>query len=151
MLASGSPRLAGTVRALWWAGLAAFALGVAFSMIAARINWGVVALDEPRMAASLRFLALALIAAVAGAWIARPRVTAVLAIATCVVLVVDVGGAALVVHPRDPVRTATSLAIQATFGLCFVIAAALTAWLALALRPPYASPRASSPRCLAQR
>lgn len=135
LLVTGRPRLDATVRAVWWAGLAAFALGVAFSMVAARINWGAVALEEPRMAAALRFLAVAVIAAVAGAWIARPRVTAVLAIATFALLVWDVGGAQLVMHPRDPVRTATSVAIQATFALCFVIATALTAWLALALRP----------------
>lgn len=135
LLATGRPRLDPTVRAVWWAGLAAFALGVAFSMVAARINWGAVALEEPRMAAALRFLAVAVIAAVAGAWIARPRVTAVLAIATFALLLWDVGGAQLVMHPRDPVRTATSVAIQATFALCFAIATALTAWLALALRP----------------
>ena len=38
-------------------------------------------------------------------------------------------------HPRDPVRTATSASIQATFGLTFVIATALTAWIMMALRP----------------
>lgn len=116
-----------------WAGT--LALGVGFSMIAARINWGAVALEEPRMEASLRFLAVAAIGAVAGGWVARPRVTSVLAIATFALLLWDVGGAQLVMHPRDPVRTATSAAIQATFGLCFTMATALTAWMVVALRP----------------
>jgi len=53
-------------------------------MIAARINWGAVFLAEPRMAAALRFLALA---------------------------------------------------IQLTFAASFAIAAGLTAWTVLALRP----------------
>jgi hypothetical protein len=43
-------------------------------------------------------------------------------------LVWGVGGAELVMHPRDPVRTATSAAIQWTFALAFAVAAALTAW-----------------------
>jgi hypothetical protein len=132
---TGRPRLEGWVRALWWAGLGAFALGVGFSMVAASVNWGAVALDEPRMAASLRFLAISALIAVAGAWIARPRVTGALAVVTFALLAWDVGGAELVMHPHDPIRRATSVAIQATFGLCFAVAAALTAWLVLALRP----------------
>ena len=43
------------------------------------------------------------------------------------------GGAELVMHPRDPVRTATSSAIQWTFALAFAVAAALTAWMIAAL------------------
>lgn len=135
LLATGRPRLEAGVRAVWWAGLAAFALGVAFSMVAARINWGAVALEEPRMAAALRFLAVAVIAAVAGAMVARPRVTALLAVVTFALLLWDVGGAELRMHPHDPVRTATSVAIQAAFALSFAVATALTAWLALVLRP----------------
>ena len=42
---------------LMWAGT----LGGVVSMIAARANWGAVFLAEPRMAAALRFLALAAI------------------------------------------------------------------------------------------
>jgi len=131
---TGRPRLEGWVRALWWAGLGVFGLGVGFSMIAASINWGAVALDEPRMAASLRFLAIAAMIAVAGSWSARPRVTGVLALATFALFAWDVGGAELVMHPDDPIRTATSVAIQATFMTCFALASALTAWMTLELR-----------------
>ena len=80
------------------------------------------------MAASLRFLALAAIAQVVATWIARPRTVGLLAAATLALLVWDVGGAELVMHPRDPVRTATWAAIQTTFALAFDVAAALTAW-----------------------
>ena len=128
LLATGRAALASWVQAAWRAGLAAFALGVGFSMIAARVNWGGVFLAEPRMAASLRFLALAAIAQVVATWLARPRATGLLAAATLALLVWDVGGAELVMHPRDPVRTATSAAIQWTFALAFAVAAALTAW-----------------------
>jgi hypothetical protein len=129
------------VWAVWQAGLAAFALGVVFSMIAARINWGAVFLEEPRMAASLRFLACAAIIHVLAGWVARPRVTGALAVLTFGLLLWQVGSAPLVLHPRDPVRTATSSAIQWTFAGSFAIAAALTLWTVLALRPAPASSR----------
>ncbi|MEO6027451.1 MAG: hypothetical protein ABIR79_11350 [Candidatus Binatia bacterium] len=114
--------------ACWRAGLAAFGLGVVFSMIAARIIWG-------RMAASLRFLALAAIAQVLASWSSRPRLTGALALVTFALLLWLVGGALLVLHPQDPVRTATSVAIQLTFAASFAIATGLTSWTVLALRP----------------
>jgi len=132
---AGRPRLEGWVRATWWAGLATFGLGVGFSMIAASVNWGAVALDEPRMAASLRFLAIAAMIAVAGSWSTRPRLTGALAVATFALFAWDVGGAELVMHPDDPIRTATSVWIQITFGASFAVAAALTVWMTLTLRP----------------
>lgn len=133
LLASGRAALAIWVQAAWRAGLLAFGAGVAFSAVAARVNWGGVFLAEPRMAASLRFLALAVIAQVLATWVARPRGTGLLAAATLGLLLWDVGGAELVMHPRDPVRTASSAAIQWTFALSFAIATALTAWVALRL------------------
>lgn len=132
---SGRADLEGWVWAAWQAGLAAFTLGVVFSLIAARINWGAIVLAEPRMAASLRFLALAAIIQVLASWGATPRLTGVLAVATFGLLVWQVGGAELVLHPRDPVRTATSRAIQWTFAGSFAIATALTFWTTLALLP----------------
>lgn len=126
----------------WRAGLAAFALGVGFSMIAARVNWGAVFLQEPRMAASLRFLACAAIIHVLAMWAASPRVTGAFALATCVLLFWLVGGAELVLHPRDPIRTATSDAIQWTFAASFLLATALTLWTTLALRSAAVAARA---------
>lgn len=147
VLASGRPAAAGWVRATWRAGLLAFALGIGFSMVAARVNWGAVFLEEPRMAASLRFLALAVIIEVIATWIQRPRVTAFLASATFALLLWDVGGAQLIMHPRDPVRTATSPTIQWTFLLGFAIATALTVWTVLLFRPrPAARPHRRNAR-----
>jgi hypothetical protein len=40
----------------------------------------------------------------------------------------------LVMHPRDPARTAGSAAILATFLASFVLAAALTVWTFVQLR-----------------
>lgn len=133
-LATGSRPSAAWVRAAMTAGLAAFAAGIVFSMIAARVNWGGVFLAEPRMEASLRFLAVAVILAVLEAWVSHPRVTGILAVAAFALLLWDVGGAQLVMHPSDPVRTATSTAIQATFVPGFAVAAALTAWGVAVLR-----------------
>jgi len=128
VLSSGRTPAGDWAHALWRAGLVAFALGIGFSMVAARVNWGAVYLAEPRMAASLRFLAVAVIIEVVATWLARPRATGFLAIATFALLLWDVGGAQLIMHPRDPVRTGTSTAIQWTFGISFAIATALTAW-----------------------
>lgn len=122
------------VEAAWRGGLAVFGAGIAVSMLAARINWGAVALNEPRMAASLRFVALAVIAQVIAAWYARPRVTGALAAAMFVLLAWDVGGARLVMHPHDPIRAATSSAIQWTFAASFALATALAGWAVVALR-----------------
>lgn len=135
LLATGRPVVDHWVRATWHGGLLVFALGIGFSMVAASVNWGAVALNEPRMAASLRFLAVAVIVQVTAVWIGNARVTGLLASATFALLLWDVGGARLVMHPRDPVRTATSAAIQWTFASSFAIATTLTAWIVVALRP----------------
>jgi hypothetical protein len=135
VLASGRPAIVGWVRALWRAGLAVFALGIAFSMAAAYVNWGAVFLAEPRMAASLRFLALATIIEVIATWVARPRLSGLLATVAFALLVWDVGGAQLVMHPEDPIRRATSAGIRWSFLLSFATAVALTAWTVLLLRP----------------
>jgi hypothetical protein len=132
-LATGRMAIARWVRATWGAGLLAFGCGIAFSMVAARVNWGAVALNEPRMAASLRFVAIAVIVHVLAGWIARPRVTGLLAATTFALLVWDVGGAQLVMHPRDPIRSATSAPIQWTFAASFAIAGGLTAWTVAAI------------------
>jgi hypothetical protein len=114
-------------------------------MIAARVNWGAVFLQEPRMAASLRFLAYAAIVHVLAVWAAQPRLTGALALGTCVLLFWLVGSAELVLHPRDPIRTATSQTIQWTFAASFVIATALTMWTTLALRSAAVAAREHRP------
>lgn len=147
VLVLGRPTAARWVRATWRAGLVAFALGIAFSMVAARVNWGAVFLAEPRMAASLRFLAVAVIMEVTATWIQRPRVTGGLASAAFALLLWDVGGAQVIMHPRDPIRTASSAAIQWTFVLGFAIATALAIWTALLFRSgPAARPQRHSDR-----
>jgi len=143
ILALGRPAGAGWVQAAWHAGLGAFAVGIAFSLIAAYVNWGAVFLAELRMAASLRFLTVAAILAVIGTWNVSPRWTGGLAAVTFALLFWEVGRAELVMHPHDPVRTATSAAIQSTFVACFAIAAGLTAWTAVWLRPTAAGSAAS--------
>ena len=76
-----------------------------------------------------------------GGWPTRPRLTCAFAAATVAVLLWLVGGARLVLHPRDPVRTATSSAIRWTFAASFAIAAGLTFWTVCTFRPTVASAR----------
>jgi hypothetical protein len=134
-LATGGAASAAWCTTVGRVGLVAFGLGVAFSMVAASVNWGAVSLWEPRMAASLRFLAIAVIIQVGGGWSPSPRITGALAVATAALLFLDVGGAPLVMHPRDPIRTASSSAIQGTFAASFAIATALLGWGIVRLRP----------------
>lgn len=131
---TGSRALAAWTAVVARCGLVAFVLGVAFSMIAARVNWGAVSLWEPRMAASLRFVALAVIAQGVMLW-TGPRMTGALAVATAALLFLDVGGAPLVMHPRDPIRQASSTAIQLTFAGGFAVTTALLTWSIARFRP----------------
>ncbi len=134
-LATGSAATAAWCTTVGRVGLLAFGLGVGFSMVAASVNWGAVSLWEPRMAASLRFLAIAVIIQVVAGWAPSPRITGALAVATAALLFLDVGGAPLVMHPRDPIRTASSSAIQGTFAASFALATALLGWGILRTRP----------------
>lgn len=142
-LVSGSAGVSAWTRAVWHAGLVVFALGIAFSLVAARVNWGAVFLAEPRMVAALRILAMAVILAVLDSWLARPRLTGALALLTAGLLAWQIGGAQLVMHPRDPIRQASAVGIQATFAIGFLIGAALTVSAALALHGRSASARPS--------
>lgn len=69
-----------------------------------------------------------MIVQVLAGWISDRRLWGALALGAFVLLMWEIEGAQLVMHPRDPVRTASSLAIQLTFAASFAIATAITAW-----------------------
>lgn len=111
-----------------WLGLVWFFLGLLLSLPAAKINWGGIFLAEPRTAAGLKFTAIALIAKTLADWSPWKKLPALVNIALLGVLGMTTFSAELVLHPKDPIRTSTSLGIQGTFVAMFVVVLLLGIW-----------------------
>ena len=133
--ALGRAELAGWMRAIGGVALAFYAAGLGMSMVAAQINWGGVYLQEPRMAAGLNTLALALIVMIADEFLmpsrTGQRIAGLLSAGLAVFMVWAIAVSPLVLHPRNPIGTSPSFAIQASFyGLLGVtiLAAIWTIW-----------------------
>jgi hypothetical protein len=109
--------------ALW-----AFALSVVSSMVAAVGTWGGVFWDEPRLAAVLQVLAVAVIARVLRAWLPGGRWRAVLHVVLAAWILMYLPTTPLVLHPRNAITTSSSIGIQATFASLYAIGLALSAW-----------------------
>jgi hypothetical protein len=104
-------------------GLAFYAAGVFMSMIASWDNWGNVFWREPRMAAAMNGLAVALIFQVAGSWSPWPRLRGALHIGLVGFVFWLNYSAPRVLHPDNPIWSSDSWRIQAAFilmGLLFV-------------------------------
>lgn len=107
---------------------AVYGCGIAMSMIASQINWGGILLQEPRMAAALNGLAVALIVQVLLNWLPPSRWLGLLPLLLCGLILWLNSQAALVLHPPNPVRTTDSSRIQLTFLTVFVLSSLLLAW-----------------------
>jgi hypothetical protein len=104
-------------------GLILYAAGVFMSMIASWDNWGNVFWREPRMAAALNGLAVALIIQVVGSWSPQPRLRAVLHISLVSIVFWLNYRAPRVLHPDNPIWQSDSWRIQLAFvliGLLFI-------------------------------
>lgn len=112
-----------------WASTAVYGAGIAMSMVASQINWGGVLLQEPRMAAALNGLAVALIVQVLLAWLPPTRGLGLLPILLWGLILWLNGQAALVLHPPNPVRTTESSRIQFTFFAVFILFSLMLVWL----------------------
>jgi hypothetical protein len=129
-----------------WVALAFHGGGTLMSLVAADINWGAMFWSEPRTRVALSLLALGLIVQVINSWMGEEeadRRTATLTLsqrlalllypALVAYMVISTATTPLVLHPRDPIRSSTSVAIQLTFAGLFLLAllaAALLAWRA---------------------
>ena len=117
--------------AIGWVGLGLFAAGVGMSLLAAHINWGGIFWAEPRMLAALNILAIGVIVQNANGWLPGLRVRGLLNVGLAAFLTWSVLSTPLILHPRNPIHSSASLAIQLTFVGLFVLcslAAAVVVW-----------------------
>ncbi len=118
ILVRGWPAATRLAHIIGWTGLAFFSVGLAISAAAAWINWGGVALSEPRMAASLQLIALGLIVQILAGWPLALRLKGFLWAALALAMVASVVFTPVELHPRNPIGTSSSSSIQlAFFGL----------------------------------
>lgn len=121
-------------RALLLVGLAFFAAGAAMSVLAAWVNWGGIALDEPRMTANLQILAAGVGVFLLAPGLRGPRWQGLALVGLLVFGWLALSFTPLVLHPRSPIATSTSPAIQATFAVLFALCALAAAGLVLRAR-----------------
>lgn len=130
VLATGSNAWLRWMQVSGWVGTGFYAAGVAMSMVASQDNWGAIFLAEPRMAAALNGVAIALIVQIAIWWLPWMRLRGVLPAALIGLLYWLTSRADLVLHPRDPIGTSNATAIQLTFFGLFMLFSLLAGWLA---------------------
>ncbi len=129
VLFTGSPRLAGWMYTVGWVGFGFYAAGVAMSAVASKANWGNIFWQEPRMAAALNGLALAVIVLAANVWIPWPRLRGALQAALPGGIYWFTSRAPLVLHPKNPILTSDSWGIKLAFGGLFLLTAAVATWI----------------------
>lgn len=130
---AAAPRSAwrAALSAVSWTALAFYAAGALVSLAAERINWGAIFWQEPRTAAILQVLAVAVIAQVAHGWPLDLRLKGLLHAAVAGFMFWATRRAGLVLHPDNPIGASSSAAIQFAFGGLFALFAIAAGWLAL--------------------
>jgi hypothetical protein len=111
-----------------WVALVWFALGVATSLLAAKINWGAVYWNEPRVISSVHFLAVAVIVQIARNWLPWVHMRGALSAALPFYLMWSTIGTPLILHPSSPIRESSSFAIQLTFLGMFIFSCLIAGW-----------------------
>lgn len=117
------------MRTIGWVALALYAAGLGMSALASQVNWGAVFWREPRMVAALNFLAVAFMIQIFNGWVPWPRLRGVLRAVLVVLLMWSTSSANLVLHPRNPIQTSSSSAIQFTFFGLFALCTMAAAWI----------------------
>jgi hypothetical protein len=109
--------------------LVVYALGVGTSLIAEIINWGGIAWNEPRTAANLNLLALAIIIQVIVSWLHRPRLQGVLHLAVAGAILWTTVTTELQLHPSGAVSSSPSGNIRFTFYALTLCCLLFSAWV----------------------
>lgn len=122
-------------RVLLWMAIAWYGFGVGASLAAAKINWGAIFWSEPRLAMSLRVLIVSLPIAAGALWVRAPRWGGLVVMGPVAFLLFSLWMTPLVLHPRNPIQSATSASIQYTFLGLFVLFLAFSLWLTRYLAP----------------
>ncbi|MCA9971543.1 MAG: hypothetical protein KC425_15070 [Anaerolineales bacterium] len=126
------PRLAAWLHAASWTAFAFYAAGAVVSLAAEIVNWGAIFWQEPRTAAILQVLAVAVIVQVTHGWPLDARLKGTLHAALAGFMLWATTRAGLVLHPDNPIGSSSSAAIRfAFFGLfgLFAVAAGWLTWL----------------------
>lgn len=134
VLLGGRPAPAVWMQLFSWAGLGFFAAGVITSLAAEIVNWGGIAWREPRTAANLNLLALAVIVRVVSSWLTRPRVKGLLNVVLALAVIWTTITTELQLHPANAIGDATSQTIQLTFYALFLLSCLAAAWFILYAR-----------------
>jgi len=109
------------MRPAGWVATGIYAGGVGMSMVASKVNWGAVFLQEPRMAAAINVLGIALLIQFGANWFPWMRLRGLLHIIFLGLLYWLTFQAPLVLHPRDAISTSSSTSIRTTFTALFVL------------------------------
>jgi len=103
--------------------------GVVMSAIASAENWGTVFWQEPRMLAAFNSLAIAAILLVAITLAPWTRVRGGIQALIPVIVAWITYKAPLLLHPRNPIFSSESTAIQIVFVSLFLLFAAIAGWI----------------------
>ena len=139
VLLTGRSVVAEWMQIVAWVGLGFFAAGVLTSLAAEIVNWGGIAWREPRTAANLNLLALAVIVQVTSTWLpdrwaASGRLQGLLNLFLAAAVVWTTITTEVQLHPANAVGDATSRTIQLTFYGLFLLSLSAAIWLVLVLR-----------------
>jgi hypothetical protein len=104
------------------------------SVVAARVNWGAVFWQEPRTNAALQLLAFGVIIQGLNTLPIPVRIKGALRSIPVLLLLWITWRTPLVLHPRDPARSSSSIAIRLTFFSLFVLCTLGAAWVLAHLR-----------------
>ena len=119
VMISNSQFLHDWMRPAGWVATGLYAAGVGMSMLASKVNWGAVFLQEPRMSAAINSLGIALLIQIAAGWFPWLRFRGFLHAIFMVLLYWVTYLAPLVLHPRDPIGTSSAIGIRSTFFVLF--------------------------------
>lgn len=134
VLRAGPSPLAQWMQNVALVGTLFFAAGVITSLAAEIVNWGGIAWREPRTAANLNLLAVAVIVQVVNSWLARARWRATLNALLAAAVVWTTVTTEVQLHPDNAVGDATSSGIQLAFYGLTVLCLLAAGWLILAIR-----------------
>lgn len=132
------------LRSYWIAGLGAFGLGLALSLVSAAVSWGGIFWAEPRLRASLGVVAVGMMAWAAYWSFGSARTRHLVWTVSAAMVFLLLRTAPLYIHPDDPVQSTTPLGIRAAFGGMFVLFLAASFCLAELLRRTEEGRRPSS-------
>ncbi len=110
-----------------WVTLGFLAAALIASFAAQTVNWNGIFLDEPRMHVSIRVLAVFLIVQIANRWLPWNRARGLVVAVTAAVVLASMRFTPLVLHPKDPISISSSVPIQLTFVVLFLLCLAAAA------------------------